>query len=54
MLDWGVGEYERTARELEPASRNVVDLAALRADNEDPTGFRVTSPYRVLRIALAT
>jgi len=29
MLDWGVGEYERTARELEPASRNVVDLAAL-------------------------
>ena len=26
-------------------------IAALRAGNEDPDGFRVTSPYRVLRIA---
>ncbi|HZC29135.1 MAG TPA: hypothetical protein VE269_05290 [Gaiellaceae bacterium] len=25
-------------------------LAALRAGNEDPDGFRVTSPYRVMRI----
>jgi len=28
-------------------------VAALRTHNEDPGGFRVTSPYRVLRIALA-
>jgi hypothetical protein len=26
-------------------------IAALRAGNEDPNGFRVTSPYRVLRIS---
>jgi SAM-dependent methyltransferase len=29
MVDWGVGEYERTAAELEPAARHVVDLAAI-------------------------
>jgi SAM-dependent methyltransferase len=29
MFDWGVGEYERTAAELEPAARHVVDLAAI-------------------------
>jgi ubiquinone/menaquinone biosynthesis C-methylase UbiE len=27
MFDWGAGEYERTAAELEPGSRHVVDLA---------------------------
>lgn len=29
MLDWSLGEYERTADELEPAARHVVELAAL-------------------------
>jgi len=29
MVDWGVGEYERTAAELEPAARHVVNLAAI-------------------------
>jgi SAM-dependent methyltransferase len=29
MVDWGVGEYERTAAELEPVSRHVVALAAI-------------------------
>src|SRR5919197_1192214 len=29
MLDWGIGEYERTADELEPVARHVVELAAL-------------------------
>jgi SAM-dependent methyltransferase len=29
MVDWGVGEYERTAAELEPAARHVVELAAI-------------------------
>src|SRR3954451_6604160 len=28
MVDWSVGEYERTAAELEPAARHVVALAA--------------------------
>jgi len=28
-LDWGAGEYERTARELEPAAHHVVALAGL-------------------------
>jgi SAM-dependent methyltransferase len=30
MIDWGVGDYERTAAELEPAAWAVVDRAALR------------------------
>jgi SAM-dependent methyltransferase len=29
-LDWGAGEYERTARELEPAAHHVVALAEIR------------------------
>ena len=29
MFDWGVGEYERTAAELEPAARHVVALAEI-------------------------
>jgi SAM-dependent methyltransferase len=29
MIDWGVGEYERTAAELEPVARHVVALAAV-------------------------
>src|SRR5919199_1651139 len=29
MLDWSVGEYERSAHELAPAARHVVELAAL-------------------------
>jgi len=29
MVDWGVGRYERTAAELEPAARHVVDLASV-------------------------
>jgi SAM-dependent methyltransferase len=29
MVDWSAGEYERTAAELEPASRHVVALASL-------------------------
>ena len=28
MVDWGAGEYEQTAAELEPAARHVVALAA--------------------------
>jgi SAM-dependent methyltransferase len=28
-LDWGLGEYERTARELEPAAHHVVALAGI-------------------------
>lgn len=28
-LDWGAGEYERTARELEPAAHHVVAVAAV-------------------------
>src|SRR5919199_2114132 len=28
-LDWGAGEYERTARELEPAAHHVVALAGV-------------------------
>jgi len=31
VFDWGVGEYERTAAELEPAARHVVALAELTA-----------------------
>ena len=31
MFDWGAGEYERTAAELEPAARHVVALAELAA-----------------------
>jgi SAM-dependent methyltransferase len=31
MFDWGVGEYERTAAELEPAARHVVALAEIAA-----------------------
>jgi SAM-dependent methyltransferase len=30
MVDWGVGEYERTAAELEPVSEHVVSLAEIR------------------------
>jgi SAM-dependent methyltransferase len=30
MVDWGAGNYERVAAELEPAARAVVDRAALR------------------------
>jgi SAM-dependent methyltransferase len=30
MIDWGVGHYERTAEELEPAAEHVVSLAGLR------------------------
>jgi SAM-dependent methyltransferase len=33
MFDWGVGEYERTAAELEPAARHVVALAELAAED---------------------
>jgi SAM-dependent methyltransferase len=29
MVDWSVGEYERTAADLEPAARHVIELAAL-------------------------
>lgn len=29
MFDWGAGEYERTAAELEPAARHVVALAEI-------------------------
>jgi ubiquinone/menaquinone biosynthesis C-methylase UbiE len=29
MVDWGAGEYERTAAELEPVARAVVEMAAL-------------------------
>jgi SAM-dependent methyltransferase len=29
-LDWGLGEYERTARELEPVAEHVVALAGIR------------------------
>lgn len=29
MVDWSVGEYERTAAELEPAARHVVERAAI-------------------------
>ena len=29
MVDWGAGEYEQTAGELEPAARHVVAEAAL-------------------------
>jgi SAM-dependent methyltransferase len=29
-IDWGVGQYERTATLLEPVARRVIDLAALR------------------------
>jgi 2-polyprenyl-3-methyl-5-hydroxy-6-metoxy-1,4-benzoquinol methylase len=28
-LDWGIGNYEQTAQELEPAARHVVRLARL-------------------------
>jgi hypothetical protein len=28
-------------------------IAALRAGNEDPAAFRVTTPYRVLRLTTA-
>jgi ubiquinone/menaquinone biosynthesis C-methylase UbiE len=28
-LDWGIGEYERTAEELEPAARQVVSAASI-------------------------
>ena len=31
MFDWGAGEYERTAAELEPAARHVVALAEIAA-----------------------
>ena len=29
MIDWGTGEYEHTAAELEPVAEHVVSLAAL-------------------------
>jgi SAM-dependent methyltransferase len=29
MVDWSAGEYEKTAAELEPAARRVVELAAI-------------------------
>jgi SAM-dependent methyltransferase len=31
MIDWGVGEYERTARELEPVAEHAVALADVQA-----------------------
>lgn len=31
MVDWGVGRYEETARELEPVAAHVVSLAALQS-----------------------
>lgn len=31
MVDWGIGRYEQTASELEPAAEHVVALAGLRA-----------------------
>src|SRR3954462_10924744 len=31
MVDWGVGEYEQTAAELEPVAEHVVALARLEA-----------------------
>src|SRR4051794_3419422 len=31
MVDWGVGEYEQTAAELEPVAEHVVALAGLQA-----------------------
>ena len=30
MIDWGIGHYEQTARELEPAARHVVSLADIK------------------------
>ena len=30
MVDWGIGEYERTAAELEPVSEHVISLAEIR------------------------
>jgi SAM-dependent methyltransferase len=30
MIDWGLGHYEHTARELEPVARHVVSLAELK------------------------
>jgi len=41
-LDWGIGEYERTAAELEPVAERVVELA------------EITSGERVLDIACGT
>ena len=29
MIDWGIGHYEHTARELEPVARHVISLAEL-------------------------
>jgi 2-polyprenyl-3-methyl-5-hydroxy-6-metoxy-1,4-benzoquinol methylase len=29
MVDWGAGDYERTAADLEPTARHVVALAGL-------------------------
>lgn len=34
MVDWGVGEYEATARELDPVARVVVEQAALSASED--------------------
>jgi SAM-dependent methyltransferase len=31
MIDWGLGEYERTAAELEPVAEHVIALASLQA-----------------------
>jgi SAM-dependent methyltransferase len=42
QLDWGIGEYEHTAAELEPVARYVVELAA------------ITPGERVLDIACGT
>jgi ubiquinone/menaquinone biosynthesis C-methylase UbiE len=30
MIDWGLGHYEHTARELEPVARHVISLAELK------------------------
>ncbi len=34
MVDWGAGNYERTASELEPVARAVVELAAIRPSED--------------------
>jgi SAM-dependent methyltransferase len=34
MIDWGIGHYEHTARELEPVAHHVVSLAELKPGEE--------------------